>query len=100
MTPEARAVFDEKMAKLKEKQKKKHALFTFTKDARKNEQPTGPSTPSSSEEATPAETASPAEAQTSATPSELDSAINEFVDEKATEKTKKGASSSVRTRQT
>ncbi len=88
MTPEARAVFDEKMARLKEKQKKKHPFFTFTSGDKKNEQPAGTATPSPSESVTPAEQTSPTEAQPSPTPSELDSAINEFVDEKVAEKEK------------
>src|SRR3977135_4569977 len=35
MTPEQRAVFDDKMAKLAEKQKKKHSLFNFTTGGKK-----------------------------------------------------------------
>ena len=38
MTPEQRAVFDEKMAKLKEKQKK-HSIFSFTTGDKKPAQP-------------------------------------------------------------
>src|SRR6195256_653627 len=69
MTPEQRAVFDEKMTKLKEKQKKKHSIFSFTTDEKKPEQPAAPTTPPPSESTTPVERTSPAEAQPSASPS-------------------------------
>jgi hypothetical protein len=86
MTPEQRALFDDKMAKLKEKQKKKHSIFSFTTDDKKKEQPAAGATPtpsaSPSESATPAEQVSPAEAQPSASPPELDAAVNELVNDK------------------
>jgi uncharacterized protein DUF3667 len=89
MTPGQRAVFDEKMAKLKERQKKKHSIFSFTTDGKKPEQPAAPSPPPL-ESATPVEQTSPAEAQPSASPSELDAAINEVVNEKVDEKQASG----------
>src|ERR1700730_7134916 len=55
MTPEQRAVFDEKMAKLAEKQKKKHSIFSFTSDGKKKEQPSATATPSAS----PSDSATP-----------------------------------------
>jgi hypothetical protein len=91
MTPEQRALFDEKMAKLKDK--KKHSLFNFSSNDKKNEQPSATATPTPSLSATPTDQTSPAEAQTSATPSEPDAAINEIAkeaDEIAREKTKDG----------
>jgi hypothetical protein len=39
MTPEQRALFDTKMAALKEKQKKKHSIFSFSTDEKKADQP-------------------------------------------------------------
>lgn len=88
MTPEQRAVFDEKMSKLKEKQKKQHSMFSFTTDEKKPEQPAAPANPPPLESPTPIEQRSPAEAQPSASPSELDTAIDEIVNEKGTEKQK------------
>lgn len=92
MTPEQRAVFDDKMAKLREKQKKKHSLFSFTSNDKKDKPPSAVGTPtpvenatsSPAESVTPAEPAapmSPPEPKTGATPSELDAAINEIADE-------------------
>src|SRR6266403_92696 len=59
MTPEARAVFDEKMAKLKEKQKKKHTFFSFTSGDMKNELPAATATPIPEQSATPTDQTSP-----------------------------------------
>jgi hypothetical protein len=90
MTPDQRALFDDKMAKLKEKQKKKHSIFSFTTDDKKKEHPaaTARLTPSAapSESATPAEQTSPALAQATATPPDLDAAIDQLVDEKMADK--------------
>jgi hypothetical protein len=83
MTAEQRAVFDEKMAKLKEKQKKKHSIFNFTTDDQKPEQPPAPTAPPPLENPTPSEQTSPVEAQPSASPSDLDAAINEIVNDKS-----------------
>src|SRR6266404_2948831 len=96
MTPEQRAVFDDKMAKLKERQKKKHSIFSFTTDDNKKDQPAATATPSGSplESVTPSEPKLPAEAQATPTPPELDAAINELVNDKVAngvdEKQKKG----------
>jgi ribosomal protein L32 len=90
MTPEQRAVFDEKMTKLKERQKKKHSMFSFTTGDKKAEQPAVPTPPPPSENATPIEQTSPAEVQPSASPSELDAAINEVVNDAGAEKQKSG----------
>ena len=87
MTPEQRAVFDEKMTKLAEKKKKKHSIFNFTTNDKKAEQPAVPTPPPPSENATPIEPTLPAEAQPSVSPSELDAAINEAMDDAAAEKT-------------
>ena len=87
MTPEQRAVFDEKMTKLAERQKKKHSIFNFTTNDKKAEQPAVPAPPPPSENATPIEPTLPAEAQPSVSPSELDAAINEAMNDAAAEKT-------------
>jgi len=88
MTPEQRAVFDEKMAKLKEKQKKKHSIFSFTSDGKKKEQSAATATPSASpsDSSAPAEQTSPAKAQATATPADLDTAIDQLVDEKSADR--------------
>lgn len=86
MTPEQRAVFDAKMTKLLEKQKK-HSFLTFTSDDKKPEPPAAPSAPPPWEKnATPTGQASPADPQPSASPAELDTAINEIVNDKVAEK--------------
>src|SRR3977135_4092340 len=87
MTPEQRAVFDDKMAKLAEKQKKKHSLFNFPTGDKKTAPPPVPTPPPPSENATPIEPTSSAEAQPSASPSELDATINEAVNDAMAEKT-------------
>jgi hypothetical protein len=85
MTPEARAVFDQKMARLREKQKK-HPFLTFNNNVEKEPQAATATTPGAT--ATPAEQNSPPQTQASATPSELDAAVNEIVDESTHPKTK------------
>jgi Protein of unknown function (DUF3667) len=87
MTPEVRARFDEKMAKLREKQKK-HPFLTFTSGDKKDQQPAATATATPWESATPVEQISPAQAQASPTPSELDTAINEVADDAVREKMK------------
>src|SRR5436190_9379006 len=97
MTPEQRAVFDEKMSKLREKQKKKHSIFNFSTGNKKDQQPAVPPVPPTvpSESASPAESAIPVEptpiekVQPSATPiPDLDAAINDVVEKESAEKTK------------
>jgi ribosomal protein L32 len=95
MTPEQRAVFDTKMTKLKEKQKKKHSIFSFSSDDQKKDKPAATATPSpaegatpsASESAAPAEQTSPTEAQATPTPPELDAAISELVNDRIADKT-------------
>jgi len=86
MTPEQRAVFDTKMEKLREKQKKKHPFLNFSTD-KKKEQPNATATPSETptQSAPPAEQISPLEPtpppapQPSGSPQDLDAAINDMV---------------------
>ena len=90
MTPEQRAVFDAKMEKLREKQKKKHPFFNFSTD-KKKEEPDATPTPSESATQTPSESAPPmeqapsepsppAQPQPSGSPKDLDTAINDMVE--------------------
>jgi len=87
MTPEQRAVFDAKVEKLRERQKKKHPFFNFSTD-KKKEKPDATATPSEIpmesapqiEPASPPEPTPPAEAQPSGSPKNLDTAINEMVE--------------------
>jgi Protein of unknown function (DUF3667) len=87
MTPEQRAVFDEKMAKLKERQKKKHSIFSFNSDDKKSPQPAGTVTPTPAESATPTDQVPPAETTVNPSPPELDAEINALVNDKIAEKT-------------
>src|SRR5436190_1706225 len=94
MTPEQRAVFDTKMAKLKERQKKKHSIFSFTTDDKKTKEPAAIATPRAEQGVTPtteqaslAAQASP-ETQPTPTPSDLDTAIDQMVEEKVNQETK------------
>jgi len=82
MTPEVRARFDEKMAKVREKQKK-HPFLVFDSDDMKDQQSATPW-----KSATPLEQTSPAAAQVNATPSELEAAIGGIADESVGEKIK------------
>jgi len=98
MTPEQRAVFDAKMEKLREKQKK-HPFLNFSTD-KKKEKPGATATPSETpvpsapaiDQPLPAEPTPPAEPQPSGSPKDLDTAINEMVQKEITkdvaEKTK------------
>ncbi|HEY8835255.1 MAG TPA: DUF3667 domain-containing protein, partial [Chthoniobacterales bacterium] len=87
MTPEQRALFDDKMAKLKERQKKKHSIFSFNSDDKKSPQPAGTVTPTPAESATPTDQVPPAEATVNPSPPELDAEINALVNDKIAEKT-------------
>jgi hypothetical protein len=97
MTPEQRAVFDTKMEKLRERQKKKHPFFTFSTGDKKNEKTTGTPTPTPSQSEPPAEQSSPTEAISpphplpSVSPPDLEAAINEVVEKEIAAKTKKNA---------
>jgi ribosomal protein L32 len=90
MTPEQRALFDTKMAALKEKQKKKHSIFSFSTDEKKTDQPPSMTMPppSTTATATPSEQASPAESEKEAADTDVEAAINERVDKTVQEKTK------------
>jgi len=86
MTPEQRAVFDAKMEKLREKQKK-HPFFNFSTN-KKKEKPDATATPSVTpdpsaspiEQTSPPEPPPPPEAQPSGSPKDLDTAINDMVE--------------------
>jgi hypothetical protein len=88
MTPEQRAVFDDKMAKLKERQKKRHSIFSFTTDDKKTKEPAATVTPATEQRVTPTEQVSPAQTPASATPPDLETAINEMVEQKVNQNPK------------
>jgi hypothetical protein len=95
MTPEQRAVYEQKMSKLHEKQKKKHSVFNFSMDdKKKTKEPAATATPATSESAppleqtTPAEPTPPTEPPPNASPDDFNAAINEVVEKEIAEKTK------------
>lgn len=98
MTAEQRALFDEKMARLREKQKtKKNRIFNFTAGDKKGQLPPSPPPPenASPAEQTPSESASPGEhppppvTESSASPDDIDTAVNDAIEKEVDGKMKK-----------